>query len=485
MPIPFYICCIVILGLGFLAFEARWEGWGIPMGMVLGTVSVWYVGDAFYNDYGAYEFTFGKKILREAWWQVLIFLVAFGWLVPCMHFAMNRPIMNGRSYVMAYLEYRRHERPEVQRRIAYAATGLFIAWTVLMSIALLKVRGDFLGLFAPYLGQKADPWARGQIGGGYSALISLGSYFQIYLTAACGVVAALARNGRVRTIALCICLLAMPPYIFDRTRNTMLAVVMPGLLAWILMRLRMTWAGKAGVLLAAFLVVNFWFAVVMTNRQGMSFDISGAIDSVSGEKEVEYEHRGLNMFEELAWIRMLEKQGLYRPNMGQRYFAEIVNPIPRALWKNKPMIGLDYALARGQSVVGAHGETSATISTGMIGQGVVNFGPVFGPIASAFLMSMWVALLARQDLLGTNPGRIVLYGIGLILTFNLGRDITLLVLYPYVFGWMLFMGWMWWEARVRSAQAPSHRRQRGIRKRVSDSDSNPSGWTQTKSNDDE
>jgi len=73
----------------------------------------------------------------------------------------------------------------------------------------------------------------------------------------------------------------------------------------------------------------------------------------------------------------------------------------------------------------------------------------------------------------------------LILTFNLGRDITLLVLYPYVFGWMLFMGWMWWEARVRSAQAPSHRRQRGIRKRVSDSDSNPSGWTQTKSNDDE
>ncbi len=54
----------------------------------------------------------------------------------------------------------------------------------------------------------------------------------------------------------------------------------------------------------------------------------------------------------------------------QRYFAELVNPIPRGLWQDKPMIGIDYAIARGQ-LYGDQKEgeagVGATISTGMIG----------------------------------------------------------------------------------------------------------------------
>jgi hypothetical protein len=37
-------------------------------------------------------------------------------------------------------------------------------------------------------------------------------------------------------------------------------------------------------------------------------------------------------------------------------------------------------------------------------------------------------------------GRLPLYALGLILTFNLGRDITLITLYPFVFGAAL----LWW-----------------------------------------
>jgi hypothetical protein len=37
----------------------------------------------------------------------------------------------------------------------------------------------------------------------------------------------------------------------------------------------------------------------------------------------------------------------------------------------------------------------------------------------------------------------LLYAIGLVLTFNMGRDITLLVIYPFVFGWLL----LWWNNR--------------------------------------
>jgi hypothetical protein len=86
-------------------------------------------------------------------------------------------------------------------------------------------------------------------------------------------------------------------------------------------------------------------------------------------------------------------------NYGARYRAELVNPIPRGLWKDKPLIGLDYAVARGQRMEEGIGVT-ATISTGMIGQGVVNFGPFFGVLAAALLMAIWVAILARQDLKG-------------------------------------------------------------------------------------
>jgi hypothetical protein len=60
-----------------------------------------------------------------------------------------------------------------------------------------------------------------------------------------------------------------------------------------------------------------------------------------------------------------------------------------------------------------------------------------GPAFAAFLMSLWVALLARLDLYGEGLGRIPLYGLGLILTFNLGRDITLLTLYTFFFGALL------------------------------------------------
>jgi len=47
----------------------------------------------------------------------------------------------------------------------------------------------------------------------------------------------------------------------------------------------------------------------------------------------------------------------------------------------------------------------------------------------------------------------------MILTFNMGRDITLLVLYPYVFGWLLivFLEWNKKKKRVQNVSAPVRR----------------------------
>jgi hypothetical protein len=151
------------------------------------------------------------------------------------------------------------------------------------------------------------------------------------------------------------------------------------------------------------------------------------------------------MFEELCWISTFIKDGSYEPNWGQRYFAELVNPIPRVIWHNKPLIGIDYAKARGMGMQGSssgngEADVNATVSTGMIGQGVVNFGVILGPAAAALLMSFWVAVLARQDLHIFKLGRLPLYALGMILTFNLGRDITFITLYPFIFG----AGLLWW-----------------------------------------
>jgi predicted outer membrane lipoprotein len=456
MPLPFYLSCLMIVVFGLHAWSERRRGWGLPAGMVLATVSAWYVGDVLYNEVDVYLELIGAASIASAWWQVLWFVLAFGLLVKPVHEAINARLRGQRSHVMEYLESNRLLRKEVQHQIDVLGGALLVAWLVLMGIALVKVEGNTIGLFAPYLGMKAEPWARGQIGGGFSALISFASYLQIFLAAAFGVLAAMALNPKTRNMALLICALTLPYYIFDRTRNTMLATVMPGVLVFVFVRLRSSLPTKVMVLGGCFLVVNFWFSNVMANRQGMSFDIAGALSGNQEKGQEKAKHAGLNMLEELAWIDHFTETGAYLPNMGERYFAEAMNPIPRTLWKNKPMIGLDYAVARGQAAVGPNGETTATISTGMIGQGVVNFGRFFGPLAAAVLMSLWVALLARQDLLGANPGRLVLYGTGLILTFNMGRDITLLVIYPFLFGLGLFHIWEWWQ---RSGK------QRGGRKR--------------------
>ena len=119
------------------------------------------------------------------------------------------------------------------------------------------------------------------------------------------------------------------------------------------------------------------------------------------------------------------------------------------------MIGIDYAIARGMAygdLSAKTGGVAASISTGMIGQGVVNFGRFLGPIASALLMAIWVAVLARQDLMGKDIGHLLLYAIGLVLTFNMGRDITLLVIYPFIFGWVL----LHWMNRQKKPQQPAY-----------------------------
>ncbi|HTR40648.1 MAG TPA: hypothetical protein VMH87_03455, partial [Pseudomonadales bacterium] len=282
-------------------------------------------------------------------------------------------------------------------------------------------------------------------------------YLQLLVAGIFGVVAALSTDRRIRGWALLGCVLSWPYFIFNRTRNTMLAVVIPGVLSWVFLRLRGSMLKRFAVLGGCFLLVNAWMGFVIANRSDMSIVEALKEKGFTLDTDEKVHHEGLNMYEELCWINTFIENGTYKPNWGARYFAEMVNPIPRVLWPGKPLIGIDYAIARGQGggEAGAAG-VYATISTGMIGQGVVNFGRILGPAFAALLMSVWVVVLARLDLHIHELGRLPLYALGMILTFNLGRDITLITLYPFVFG-ALLVWWFDYKRRIQRSPADSRK----------------------------
>ncbi len=411
---------------------------------VLGTVLAWYFGDAVYNDYAGYLETVGPDALDAAWWQVALFCIAFIGMAPFAHKVINKKLLAQSSHLMGVVESGGIENPDFQEGLDKAASIIFSAWLALMLIALFRTDFNFLGLFAPYVQGKHQPWGRGQIGGGFDALISFAGYLHIMLAAVFGVIWALATNPRTRLLAMFVSILGLPWFFLDRVRNTMLAVALPGLLAWVFLRLRTGLIFKLAILAGFYIVVEGWMRFVIQTRSGADISLVFTQIGVGGVRErlstVSVKHQGLNMFEELGWINKFIEDGRYQVNNGTRYFAELVNPIPRVLWRGKPLIGADYAIARGQFVMQGLGVT-ATISTGMIGQGVVNFGPFFGVLAAAFLMAIWAAILARQDIKGEKTGRLLLYMLGLVLTFNLGRDITLITLYPFLFGYIMLTMW--------------------------------------------
>lgn len=449
MPTPLLVVLIALVLLAIWGWSNRKLGWGIPMLGVLATIGAWYVGDYFYNDYGKLQKEIGEEYLNAAWWQVLFFLLVFSALVPVCHRLLNEKLRYRGSFVINCQKSGILRDPWMQKKFDGFGIAVVSCWAGLMFLGLSRVEWNFQGLFFPWVDGKVNPWGRGRIGGGIDALLAFAAYLQIFFTAGSGVILALSRNPRTRMLAGIVFALSIPWYFLDRTRNTMLATLLPGLLAWVFLRFQGTLLAKGVILAGAFLFLNHWMSFVMETRgEGRAVSSAFSEKGLSGI-ESDSKHEGLNMFEELAWMNRFLDKKTYQPSWGQRYFAEAVNPIPRALWKNKPTIGLDYAIARGQKEVGPTGEVTATISTGMIGQGVANFGVWLGPLAAAFLMAMWVSLLAKDDLLShVQPGRLMLYASGLILTFNLGRDITLLVLYPYFFGWALF----WYLGRKSEAR---------------------------------
>jgi hypothetical protein len=413
--------------------------------VVVGTAASWYLGDPLYNSYEEYVRTQGEEALTNAFWEVLLFFIALGIWVPIINQKMNGTL-GGQSHIIHMMRNLTINTDQFQDQVNFITRLILGPWIVLMIIALFCTDFDVVGIFFPYLGEGvAEPWSRGRLGGGIDALYSLASYVQLMLTALIGVAFVLSKRANSMALAGAIYFISLPFFVFGRTRNAMIAVLLPAFMALVTFRVRGGIIVKMLVVILGFMSLEGWMKFVIANRDKGSMVEAMKSGGTQDESRKTRKHLGFNMLEELGFINYFIDNGAYKVNWGTRYLAELANPIPRVLWPGKPEIGTDYAIARGMSygAAASSGGVAATVSTGMIGQGVVNFGRILGPIAAALLMAFWVAVLARQDLMGNDIGHLLLYAIGLVLTFNMGRDVTVLVLYPFIFGWLL----LWWNNR--------------------------------------
>jgi oligosaccharide repeat unit polymerase len=389
--------------------------------MVYVTLFGWYFVDPFLNP-EQYDYL-PSSLLGQSYGQVLLFLIGFRVFTP----ATTRWILSFRSSGV----FNTRLTPE---QILKAAGAL---WFVLFLIGIYRLDGNVMGAVFPLDGRGGPTmWGRGAVEAGASGfLISSGGYLFNAVTAFLGVLIFFQRTITWRVVAAAIFLITLPYFFLAGARSHFLAAVLPLIITYLFYG-RHPLVIRLAILAVAFVCLDQGLRFVTANRDNGGFrEVLASENPYEELVDRDLPQSGLNMIQELCFVNVYLGTGGASPAYGARYLNEILNFIPRVIWPSKPLIGIDYAKWRGFESENTDLGVNATISSGMIGGGVLNFGQIFGPIAAAMLMALWTGLLVRwweqrQSLL-----RLVLFMLGVGLTFNLGRDITLLVLWPAIFGY--------------------------------------------------
>ncbi|MDH4411085.1 MAG: hypothetical protein QE273_15830 [Verrucomicrobiales bacterium] len=436
-PFSFWLHLLLLTVL-IVEGTRKWHApWAKPALVIYGTVIFWYTGDFLLSTPVDYQ-RFSDEVVRMAFFQVCLFLVCFRvMLVWFSRRFCDKPLRLRKQQTGSSATNLQKEFPPAI--LLNALIVLILVWLGLFAFGVSLNPPLWKAIIWPPLHpEKIGMYPLVGVGGGFSFIYNALGYIHVLICAMFGVIAVMAR-GPVRWVAIGMVLLTWPYFLFDRTRNRMLALLLPSSGAFFLLGRSKIWV-KIAVGVALFLGVGVWFTKVAEYRT--QYDLTSFLESNTDEEDEDAPARrkmgreGQDMLKELCWINTFIESGRYRPTMGGRYFAEIVNPIPRSIWPGKPMVGIDYAIARGFGGSRGGAGVFASVSTGMIGQGCVNFGRFFGVIAAALLFALWAGFLARLWCQSDSPFRLSLFLIGLGLTLNTGRDLTLLVLFPFLFGYL-------------------------------------------------
>ena len=401
----------VLAGLCFLLVELwfkRRQPWALPAAVIYGTIGAWYFADLGITPADYYFLP--DDLLNFCYGQVAFFLLVYRLAVPWLTMKITR---------LAGLVLQQH-RPMAVRTIF---VGTVIFWAVLFGIAVVMMNGNVIGALFPVDARAGNlMWSRG---GGASAgatgfLVSTGGYLYSLVCASFGVWVFLLRKPYDRILAVLCMMLVWPFFLLSGTRNAFLAVSLPFFFAYLLFA-RHSLPIKIVCLVAALFATDLALRTVITYRS-IGFRNYFSTDSTAENPEELSHHQGLNMIQELFYINEYAK--MQPISYGSHYVAEFVSVIPRAVWPSKPLLGIDYAIWRGFGGADNDLGVFATISAGMIGGGVLNFGRFLGPLVSALLMAVWSALLARWWLQRASLLRCFLFLAGLGLTFNLGPPLA-------------------------------------------------------------
>ena len=416
-----------------------------PLGvtlMVYVTVFAWYFVDPFLNP-EQYDYL-PSSLLSQSYAQVLLFLIGFRVLTPVMtRWILRRPSSG---------IFNKHLTPE---QILKAAGVL---WLALFLVGIFRMGGDVVGAVFPLDGRGGPTmWARGAVDSSASGfLVSSGGYVFNAVTAFLGVLVFFQRSTFWRLLAGAMFAITLPYFFMAGARSHFLAAVLPFIITYLFYG-RHLLVVRLAVLAVAFVCLDQGFRFVTAFRDSGGFREVLASENPYELVDGDLPQTGLNMIQELCFVNVYLGTGGTSPAYGARYFNEVINFIPRVIWPSKPLLGIDYAKWRGFESEDSDLGVNTTVSTGMIGGGVLNFGEILGPLAASVLMALWTGLLIRWWEQRKSLLRLVLFMLGAGLTFNLGRDITLLVLWPAIFAYFFVrLAEIWAAGRFKQMpQVPS------------------------------
>src|SRR6266496_449486 len=384
------------------------------------TVFGWYFVDPFLNpEQYSYIPSF---LISQSYGQVLLFLIGFRFFMP----VAQRWIVRRRSTDVFHVQRFTPEQVLI-------VTGAI--WLVLLLIGIARMDGDVVGALFPIDSRAgATMWGRSAVATSATGfLIATAGYMFNAVTAFLGVLVFFQRTAFWRCLAGAMFVISLPYFLFEGARSHFLAAILPFIVTYLFYG-RHPLLVKVAVLAIAFFCLDNGFKLVTAFR-GTGFRDLLAAEHPYELVDEDLRQSGLNMIQELCFANAYLESGAASPSYGGRYLNEVLNAIPRAVWPSKPFIGIDYAKWRGLEDPNSELGVVATVSTGMIGGGVLNFGQILGPVAAGILMAFWTGLLIRWWEQRKSLLRLALFMLGAGLTFNLGRDITLLVLWPIIFAY--------------------------------------------------
>jgi oligosaccharide repeat unit polymerase len=392
------------------------DSFGITLGVYV-TVFAWYFVDPMINP-EEYNYL-PSSALTLGYGQVLLFLIGFRVVVP----AAARWILSRRSTGVIALQ----RMPPEQILIAVGTL-----WFLLFALGIYRRGGDVIGAVFPV--DSRSGMTMFLVGGSSTDfLINSASYLFSAITAFLGMLVFFQRTTFWRILAGSMFAITLPYYFLSGTRSGFVAVTLPFIITYLFYG-RHLLILKLAILAVAFFCLKEGFKFVQV------FRISGfrevlAVKNPYELMDEDVQTVGLNMIGELCFVNAYLDSGETSPAYGGRYLNELLNFIPRTIWPSKPLLGIDYAIWRGFESDTNDLGVNTTVATGMIGGGVLNFGKILGPVAAGILMAVWSSLLIRWWEQRKSLLRLALFMLGIGLTFNLGRDITLLVLWPVVFAY--------------------------------------------------